>query len=194
VAQQSQLVIPAGSTEAFINVVVNGDTVYESDETFFVNLTSAENALVSASGQGKGTIQNDDLPVFATPTINISDATLVEGHTNAGQQMRFMVVLTGSTANTVTVNFKTASTGSATDGVDYQSTDSTGGTPLLFGPGQTIAFVYVQVFGDTARESNETFSVTLSGAAGAVIGRATATGTIMDDDGPRVFVPFLRKP
>jgi large repetitive protein len=193
VAQQGQLVIPAGSTEGFINVTVNGDTVYEAEETFYVNLMSAENALLSTSGQGKGTIQNDDLPVFTTSTINITDATLLEGNTSTGQRMRFTVVLTSSTANTVTVNYKTVSTGSATAGTDYEDTDSATGTPLTFAPGQTIAFVYVQVFGDTAREPGETFNVTLSGPVGGVLGRATASGTILDDDGPRVFAPYIRK-
>jgi len=49
----------AGQTSKTITVVVNGDTVAEGNETFFVNLTSATNATI-ADGQGVGTIVDDD--------------------------------------------------------------------------------------------------------------------------------------
>jgi hypothetical protein len=48
-----------GQTSKTINVVVNGDRVREADETFSVNLSSPVNATI-ATGQGVGTIQNDD--------------------------------------------------------------------------------------------------------------------------------------
>jgi uncharacterized protein len=52
--------IPAGfSTYTFV-VLVNGDTTPELDETFFVNVTNATNAIV-VDGQGVGTIVNDDI-------------------------------------------------------------------------------------------------------------------------------------
>jgi hypothetical protein len=51
--------IPAGQVSATINVPVVPDTVVEPDETFFVDLTTATNAVI-VDGQGKGTIVNDD--------------------------------------------------------------------------------------------------------------------------------------
>jgi uncharacterized repeat protein (TIGR01451 family) len=42
-----------------VSVTVNGDTAFESDETFFVNLTSPAGATI-ADNQGLGTITNDD--------------------------------------------------------------------------------------------------------------------------------------
>ena len=51
--------IPAGQTSTTIVVQVNGDTEEETNETFFVNLTSATNANI-LDGQGTGTILNDD--------------------------------------------------------------------------------------------------------------------------------------
>lgn len=53
------LTIPAGSTSATVTVAVNGDTVVESNETFFVNLSTPVNATI-ADAQGVGTIINDD--------------------------------------------------------------------------------------------------------------------------------------
>jgi hypothetical protein len=48
-------------------VLVNGDTTFEPDETFTVNLTSAQNATI-ARATGKGTIVNDDAAPTPTPT------------------------------------------------------------------------------------------------------------------------------
>ncbi|HEY6168161.1 MAG TPA: Calx-beta domain-containing protein, partial [Verrucomicrobiae bacterium] len=60
-----------GETNHTISVPVLGDTLNESNETFFINLTGAVNAGVSKS-QGTGTIVNNDL--FAT--ISTAGATL----------------------------------------------------------------------------------------------------------------------
>ena len=55
--------IPAGQTTYTFDVAVNGDTSPEPDETFFVNISNPSaggGATISGSGQGTGTIQNDD--------------------------------------------------------------------------------------------------------------------------------------
>src|SRR5437763_452028 len=49
--------ILAGATSTNVTVLVNGDTLNEANETFFVNLTN--NAAI-LDGQGLGTITNDD--------------------------------------------------------------------------------------------------------------------------------------
>jgi uncharacterized protein (TIGR03437 family) len=51
--------IAAGNTSYTFDVTVNGDTLVEPNETFFVNVTNVSNATVSDS-QGQGTIENDD--------------------------------------------------------------------------------------------------------------------------------------
>src|SRR5436853_1816698 len=51
--------IPAGSSTYTFDVLVNGDTTPEGDETFFVNLSNVTNA-VTVDGQGLGTSVNDD--------------------------------------------------------------------------------------------------------------------------------------
>lgn len=53
--------IPEGSSTFDFAVTVNGDSVVEPDETFFVNVTNVTGATVG-DGQGLGTIQNDDSP------------------------------------------------------------------------------------------------------------------------------------
>jgi hypothetical protein len=52
--------IPAGQTSYLFDVTVNGDTLVEPTETFVVNVTNVNGAVVQDS-QGAGTIQNDDV-------------------------------------------------------------------------------------------------------------------------------------
>lgn len=92
--------------------------------------------------------------------------------------MTFGVFLNPCSSGTVTVNFATADgTATAADG-DYDPVTGT----VTFAPGETFKTISVAINGDTTDESNETFSVNLSGASGAVIGTGTGTGTISDDD------------
>src|SRR5207245_3154175 len=75
VAANGTLTFNPGDTSKTITVTVNGDTKFEPDETFFVNLSNPINATI-ADGQGQGTILNDD----AQPTISINDVSLAEGN------------------------------------------------------------------------------------------------------------------
>ena len=51
--------ITEGNTTYTFDIAVNGDTLVEANETFFVNLSNVSNATV-VDGQSQGTIQNDD--------------------------------------------------------------------------------------------------------------------------------------
>jgi hypothetical protein len=59
ISASGMLTFNPGETTKPITVQVIGDTVVESDETFFVNLSSATNATI-ADGQGMGTIIDND--------------------------------------------------------------------------------------------------------------------------------------
>src|SRR5262249_50492706 len=54
--------IPQGQMTYTFSVMVNGDTIVEPNETFFVNVTNVTGANV-ADGQGAGTIVNDDFAI-----------------------------------------------------------------------------------------------------------------------------------
>ncbi len=60
--------IPAGSSSYAFSVLVNGDAVVESNETFFVNVTNIVNA-VAGDTQGLGTVVNDDAALCASLTF-----------------------------------------------------------------------------------------------------------------------------
>src|SRR5712691_4372454 len=64
-ANSGTLTFAAGQTTKTITIVVNGDTLNEADETFFVNLSNAVNATIN-DGQGIVTIRNDDANVPPT--------------------------------------------------------------------------------------------------------------------------------
>jgi uncharacterized protein len=68
VATSGTVVIAEGDTSAVVSVFINGDTVSEPEETFFVRATSATGATI-ADGEGLGTIQNDDVTVVSIPQI-----------------------------------------------------------------------------------------------------------------------------
>src|SRR5207302_2912678 len=74
VATSGTLTFLPGEASKTIAVIVNGDTLNEADETFFVNLASATHAAI-ADAQGMGTILNDD----AAPMISIDDVAVAEG-------------------------------------------------------------------------------------------------------------------
>nr|WP_127170044.1 putative Ig domain-containing protein [Xanthomonas sp. BRIP62415] len=163
--------IPAGSSSATFTVRVNGDSLSEPDETFFVNVSNVTGATV-ADAQGLGTIVNDD----AVPSLSIDDISVNEGNSGT-TTATFTVSLSAASGQTVSVNYATAN-GTATAGSDYVARSGT----LTFPPGTTAQGVAITVNGDTAVEASETFSVGLSGASNASIARATGTGTILNDD------------
>jgi uncharacterized repeat protein (TIGR01451 family) len=169
----TQLTFAPGQTSTTIPVTINGDLVYEQNETFFVNLTSPLNATI-ADGQGLGTITNND-PV---PTISIGDATVnPEGNTGT-KNASFTVTLSNPSYQAISVTYATAN-GTATAPSDYTAV----GSPLAFGAGGMLSkTVTVPVIGDTVAEDDETFFVNLTAPVNATITDAQGLGTIVDDD------------
>lgn len=110
------------------------------------------------------------------PTLSIASASTTEGNSGT-KPLTFTVTLSAAASSTVTVHFTTAD-GTATAGSDYTAASGT----LTFAAGETSKTLSVTIAGDKTVEPDETFTVTLSGAVGATISAATATGTILNDD------------
>ena len=89
------------------------------------------------------------------------------------------MTLNGASSQTITVNYTTID-GTALAGTDY----STRTGSLSFPPGTTSSAISVPTIADSVIESNEAFTVRLSGAASANLADDTGTGTIVDDDLP----------
>ncbi len=185
-ATSGTLTFIPGELTKQIPVTINGDTTFEPNESFLVNLTGAGNATISDS-QGVGTITNDDAAP-PTPNITIDDPNVAEG--DAGTQtLGFTVSLSMPSSSTVTVDYATASaapaSGIATSGTDYIAASGT----ITFDPGQVSKPVSIAINGDQLVEPNETFFVNLTNASpGSTITDLQGTGTITNDDTPLLVI------
>lgn len=167
-AATGTLTIPAGSTSG----TVNGDTLYEADETFTVTLSGPVNATITTA-VGTGTITKDDLP----PTLAINDVSQAEGNAGTTNYV-FTVTQSAVSGLTTTVTYATAD-GTATAGSDYTAIAP---TTLTIPAGNTTGTITVSVTGDTTTEANETFVVNLSAPTNATISDNQGLATIVNDD------------
>ena len=110
------------------------------------------------------------------PAVSVADVSVVEG--NAGRRdASFAVTLSRMSTQPVAVAF--ASRGrTARAGSDFVAVSG----KLSFAAGETTKAIVVPVLGDRVIESDETFELTLSSPEGATLERATAIGTISNDD------------
>jgi hypothetical protein len=151
-------------------------------------LTSAQLSFAAPPVPGQYLVRvfaasNRKAPIAVSNTIlvpgrlSVGGASMREGNTGS-TSMVFTVKLPASPVP-VSVNYATAD-GTATAGSDYASLSGT----LVFAPGTTRQTIVVPISGDTTVESDESFSLTLSGATAAVIADAHAVGTILNEDVP----------
>ena len=87
--------IAAGATDASLTVQINGDTTFEANETFFVDVTNVVGADV-ADGTALGTILNDDVrPLTAIHDVQGAGAT----SPLVGQAVDIEGIVTGRKSN-----------------------------------------------------------------------------------------------
>jgi hypothetical protein len=141
-----------GDLTRTITILINGDTLDEPAETFFVNLSNAGNAVILDT-QGQGTINDND----PAPTLSINDVSAAEGDSGV-TNATFTVLLSTASGQAVTVNYATADN-TATGESDYRSASGS----LTFNPGETSRTIAVTINGDTMFEPAETFFLNLIG-------------------------------
>ena len=159
-----------GEVEKPVVVLVNGDTVDEAQETFFLDISNVQNATVG-TGRGTGFILDDD-----GPTISINNASVLEGNSGT-KAATFTLTLSGPSVEAIAVRAITTA-GTATATTDYTSVNLV----VIFQPGTVTRTLDVGIIGDTNLEANETFSVNLSEPFGTTISDGQGAGTILDDD------------
>src|SRR5205809_4566 len=161
-----------GETSKIITVLVNGDTLDEANETFFVNLTSPTNSTIS-DGQGLGTITDDD--PAPTVTLSLSGSPFAE----AGGTATVTATLSAVSGQTATVNL--AFSGTATLTTDYTRS----GTSIIVPAGSTSGSMTLTAAQDTLDENDETIIVDISSVTnGTESGTQQVAATITDDDDP----------
>ncbi len=178
VATGGTLSIPAGDTQANIDVQVNGDTDIEADETLSLSLGNLSANAIAGNMSATGTILNDDNSSLPQISVNVSGGSVTEGATGTAV-LDFIVTLSAASASDVSFDYATAD-GSASSASDYQAI---AGASATIPAGQTRTSLSVTVNGDTDVEADETLSLTLSNlSANVSAGTLSATGTILDDD------------
>ena len=166
------LTFVAGQETATVNVVVNGDTEIEPDETFTITLTSVSNVAIG-TGTATGTIINDDGVI----AVSVNDVTVTEG--NAGTtNATFTITLAEPALGGESIRIETSDGTATVADNDYVA----GSENITFVADQTTETFTVLVNGDTDIELDETFTVTLSLPVGLVITDGTGIGTILNDD------------
>jgi hypothetical protein len=163
----------AGSTTSTINVTPTDDFIFEGNETVVLTLATGTGYTLGTAKTATVTIADND----AIPQLSINDVTITEGNSGT-KNANFAVKLSNPSTQTITVAYQTANV-TATAGSDYIAQNGT----ITFNPGDISKIVSIVVNGDTAVETNETFTVNLSNPSnGAIITTGTALGTITNDD------------
>ena len=129
---------------------------------------SAANAICASDGRKVSGLSAVSVPGPDTPVLSIADA-----RANEGGSLEFAVTLSRAAPGAVTVDYATAD-GTAVAGTDYTAASGT----LTFAAGETAKTVEVTTLADDATEDDETVTLTLSNPSGAMMGTASATGTV----------------
>jgi hypothetical protein len=158
-------------TSKTISVTVNGDGLYEAEESVVVTLSNATNAPIGRP-QRHGFIANDDV----APVVSVSDESVTEGDAGSAT-LRFTLTTTSVSGADATVDYAT-SDGTAHAGDDYVAKTGTVTIPA----GSTSRTVDVTVDGDSIVEPDETLVLDLSEPTHVTLGDAAAQGTIENDD------------
>lgn len=171
------------ATKTIVVSLLN-DSATEGTETFTVTLGSPTGgAVLGAPASATVSIIDDETPATVGLSFAARKYTVAE---NAGT---IILSVTRDAANAVdaaSVSYAT-SNGSAMSGTDYVA--QSGSLSWSAGDSTTRSIV-VPIVNDSVAEATESFSVTLSNAAGNSLGATpVATVTILDDD--EIFPPLV---
>ncbi|MCZ8047803.1 MULTISPECIES: Calx-beta domain-containing protein [unclassified Microcystis] len=172
---------------ASLNRVINGTYRIGSgaSKVTIIPVNKGTHKINLAAGQTATGINFGNRPSTLV-TLNVTPSSVTEdGITN----LVYTFTRLGSTTNPLTVNFGVA--GTATFATDYTQTGaatftSSTGT-ITFAAGAATTTLIVDPTADTTVEADETVALSLaSGADYVIAGTPTVTGTIIDDDLPKI--------
>ena len=148
-----------------------------------VNFSSSSTGTNPSTGQSfdfasqSATITAESL---GTLDLTATDANKVEGISGT-TDFTFTVTRSSSTFGPASVDYAVSGTGAnPADATDFGGTLPSG--TVDFADGESSKVITIEVSGDTDIEFNEDFTLTISNPTSAVLGNATATGTIQNDD------------
>jgi hypothetical protein len=175
--------IAEGNTSTTVSVTVNGDRTSETNETFFINLSNATNAVIG-DGQGLGTIVDDDAVAIPIPTAGqvIINEALVSFASGTPTRNDF-VELYNTTNQTLDISGLVVSyrTGSNTTAGTLTLPGAVGsGTTTIGANGYFLIVAGTDTFGITAdyNASGAAGGFDLTGSAGGI--KIELNGTKLD--------------
>ena len=133
---------------------------------------SASGAVCTADGRRLESALTHTVP--GPVTVSVADARAKEGE---DETLDFQVALSRAASGEVTVRYRTRN-GTAKKNKDYRQAKGT----LAFAAGETSKTISVELIDDAKDEGEETFTLLLTKATGAVIVDGEAVGTIENDD------------
>ena len=173
-------VIPAGQRFYTFDVVVNGDTVPESRETFFVNVTGLSGADIG-DGQGTGTILSSagEFPSAAIHTIQGDGLTTPY----AGQDVITTGIVTGLKSNGFFL--QTADADADADGATSQGifVFTGGGPSVLAGSAVVVNGLVTEFFNLTQIESTQPGYISIVSQGNALPAAVVLTAASLDPNG-----------
>ena len=162
--------IPAGKISTNISVSALSDSVVEGVETVTIFLSESTTYNITAPNTATVFIQEGTLP---TVTLDVTTAAAVEG----GATGLFTITRTGSTSNSLTVNFAVG--GTAVLQSDYAAI----GTNVVIPAGASNATVTISAGDDSFHENTENVILQLLPSTNYNLGsRIVGTVTISDND------------
>jgi hypothetical protein len=176
-----------GQTAAIVTILIQGDKVFEPDETFFFSVTSAShNGMTWDPGlMGTAIILNDDLP----NTFRFGEPVMLREGMSGQTPFDFVVQRTGDLTQAATVKWRLENVD--TDDSDFGADQAREGV-ATFAAGSATATIHIKVAGDTQVELDEKFALKLTeasvGGSTATLANLQTTATILDDDGRRTVL------
>jgi hypothetical protein len=179
------LVFAPGETSKTVRVNVVNNTLVESTELLWFELSAPVNATVVQRLTPVLLVDND--ATAGTPAISVSDALVDETARTAS----FFVTLNKPSTLPVGVNFATAAhtdaNTTATAGSDFGAASGL----LSFAPGEVVKTVTVPIINDSAQELDEYFTVQLSNPSNGALADASGLGNIAANDAPPAGAPYV---
>ncbi len=161
-----------------IEVPIVDDSIYEDNETLYMDISNSSHGYVVTRSRGSGKIYDDDRPPLEAKIYNRYE---YEDDTN--WDLKFTVGLNQTAPNDITMHYTTIDD-SAIAGEDYIANSGT----LTIAKGTQYGYIPITIIGDTTPESNENFKVKISSISEGTITRDTAWGTIRNDDAIKVYM------
>jgi len=190
----STVTIKAGNTTGYLDVPINGDAVYERDESFTVQFTSnTVPGSLDTVDTSRVTIKNDD----AMPTVTFGQISGSEGGT-----VQVTGTIVGASQYSYDLGFTVAGTGDhpATPGTDFTSPTNLATTTVTVPQGFTGALtdapinftpLQFQLANDAVDEATETFGVTFTEVTSPAKGFTAGTATVKIADDPLDMPPAV---